>query len=109
MAESITGDVPATAKWENEHLDTELSIVEKKFNQSHDIDFKLTADEHNLMSAADKMELVLFCTEQIMLGNSTMRAVRDRGVEYCSRLKFTDNDVFYRMINFLTGCYDECE
>lgn len=81
-AEKFTGDVPATVKWANPGLRKELDEVEERWERSLGIDVQLTEFEKDWLKAADMIELILFCSHAIMLGNEYAREIHDRGLHY---------------------------
>lgn len=72
MAEASSGDIPAPIKWAYPKLGAALDEVEKDFNETHRLDMELNAYEHQLLKWADMMELVMFTTTEIQLGNTHM-------------------------------------
>ena len=108
LAESVTGDLPAVTKWENTDLADQLEELEDKFACDTDTAVPLSGEELLLLSVADKLELVLFCTEQMLLGNKNAEAIRIRGIIYCHHQQLTD-DQFNRMQNFIRVCANECK
>lgn len=109
LAESVTGDIPAQAKWASEELNGVISDWETEWHGDHGSWVKLRDDEQLLLSIADKLELVLFCTEQMMLGNRHMEVIRDRGIQFChENLSGLDAEVRTCIYNFIERCQDEC-
>jgi 5'-deoxynucleotidase YfbR-like HD superfamily hydrolase len=89
LAESETGDVPATAKWGDKKLSRALERLEDKFNEEHAIMFELTAPEKRILQWADTFELIMYCLHQNVMGNSYALDIVKRGAQYImENLKF---------------------
>lgn len=79
--EVVTGDIPAPAKWYNE----ELAGVMRRFESNLESKYKigpamaLPEDDIKLIHWADLAELVVYCAEQSLAGNSYAMEVMDRG------------------------------
>jgi len=86
LAESVTGDVPATAKWDSIELRGALADLEGKFEYQHGINVHLTQEEKQLLRWADMFELVLYCSKEVMMGNSAMSEIMRVGIEYLDAL-----------------------
>jgi len=82
LAESVTGDIPAPIKWSDSSLRDSVGGHENDFLSRTGAETWTTKDEDLLLSIADMLELVLFATEQIELGNSGMKELRLRGMTY---------------------------
>lgn len=109
LAESVTGDIPAQAKWGSYALNCAVIDLEVNWNTNHNSCIVLTNEEELILSIADKLELVLFCTEQMMLGNRHMEVIRDRGIQFChENLSGLDAEVRTCIYNFIERCQDEC-
>jgi 5'-deoxynucleotidase YfbR-like HD superfamily hydrolase len=77
LPEHESGDVPATAKWENDDLDEALYQFEINFwLRWPKLDIKTTRGlihEHKvLLSWADRVDLLLYCFTEIEMGNRRM-------------------------------------
>ncbi len=84
--EAMTGDVPAIAKWSIEGLNELLDKAEGDILD--EIGFPricLTPKQLDCLKAADMLELVWFCAEEINMGNMSMRLVFERGLKYLNR------------------------
>lgn len=86
-AERWTGDVPATAKWRYVSLEDAMDEVERKVNRQLQIlATDLTPDEKCWLKALDALELLLFCKDELALGNTTL------GEPHNALLNFLCND-----------------
>lgn len=83
--ELITGDIPATAKWESNELKVILDQIESKTEQEWGIQFQLDDDEKRLLKLCDGLEGMNYCIERRKLG------------------ELEASTVFYRWANFITG------
>lgn len=81
LPELMTGDIPADVKRRHPDLDAMLTRIEMTAEDLY-FDTPLTAVERDLVKWADTMELILWCLEEIALGNTNMRRVVTRAVGY---------------------------
>ncbi len=115
LAESVTGDIPATTKWCIPELAEQIDRIEIDWEQEHGIrSTNLTIAESFLLIIADKLELVAYCTEQMMLGNQNMKVIRAIGSNYCAERAHTLReyygvDVIELVDEFIERCHDECK
>lgn len=82
LPEMETGDVPATTKWRYPKLAEELEIAEMEFIRRNKLEVNLTDEEWRALKWADMLELVMYCVDQIKLGNTNMFPLAERGVKY---------------------------
>ncbi len=86
LAEVITGDAPATAKWTFPDVKKAMDDAEAHVNNELGLIFSLTPEETLLLKAADMLELCYFCLNETALGNSKAQDVLERGLKYVLRL-----------------------
>lgn len=86
LAEAVTGDVPATAKWLNPGLERELGYVEDTFNERYRLTPLLSEEEVRILKAADMLELMLWNMEDYQMGNEYANEIVERAFTY-----LTDN------------------
>jgi 5'-deoxynucleotidase YfbR-like HD superfamily hydrolase len=72
LAELDTGDIPAPVKIHNDDMLAAVRRIEQRFNEIHGFDIWLTKEEEILVKWADMMELILWCLEEIDLGNRNL-------------------------------------
>lgn len=85
IAEQFTGDVPSPAKWSSKAFAKSLEKVEEWFattNGFWHIFAALKEEEREILKAADMLDLVLKCKEEIALGNQNMEGPKKNGIEY---------------------------
>ncbi len=86
VPEVYTGDVPATAKWDNPELHEALNKVEGKIAERYGLMTHLDDSHKAIFKFADMMELVFHCIEVIAVGNVSYLPILRRGVKVCSDL-----------------------
>jgi hypothetical protein len=82
LAERRTGDMPATAKWDNPTLAEALIDAEDKYGRETGLpQHKLTPDEDLILHYADMAELVAYCITECRMGNWRMHVIAERGLK----------------------------
>lgn len=82
VAEHVTGDISAVTKWRFPDLSAAVSGIEEQVEKELGIDVALTKEEQSMLKFADMVDLVLCCTQEYSLGNTTAKAVVRRGLTY---------------------------
>jgi 5'-deoxynucleotidase YfbR-like HD superfamily hydrolase len=84
VAERWTGDVPATAKWSSPQLKSCLEELEDGINDKLQIPYgwNLTQKETWWLRSVDRIELLLWAKEQVMLGNENAKCVVNNLAEW---------------------------
>ncbi len=86
FAERYAGDVPAPARRENPTFALEYEKAENKFFAEHglmtEVFNQLDEDDWHWLKAIDTLELLLWCHDQMLLGNSHARIVAKRARGY---------------------------
>lgn len=90
VAEHITGDVPAPAKWQFPALADELHAVEYQLEAELGLDMELDALSAQRLKIADMMELLWYCVEEERLGNRNFKEVFVRGMHYLQDMDLDD-------------------
>ena len=80
LAESVTGDIPAPAKWRCSGLKCNLEEMEREFDAKWEVDWVLTDDEKHLLKWADMAELVVFCLNEYHMGNRAIAGILSTGL-----------------------------
>jgi len=90
IPEALTGDVPATAKWNYPELAKALDEVEAGIEKELGLIVFLTEENKLKLKIADIMELLWFALEEMRLGNSNFKVIFSRGLAYMDTLKLDD-------------------
>lgn len=77
LAESVTGDIPYTAKKRYDTIRIVSDTVEAQFNDKYGLKFDLSPEDKHVLAWADMFECYLFSRRESWLGNQTMRRVMD--------------------------------
>lgn len=82
VSEARYGDMPATAKWlfDNGERDA-MAEAERAFEEEVGLRANLSEQEKFLLHLADKMELMFFCYEQRLMGNTRVDIIFKRLVD----------------------------
>jgi 5'-deoxynucleotidase YfbR-like HD superfamily hydrolase len=75
LGERFTGDVPTPAKHADGEMARRLDQAEAKARDFLALGVTLTADERVWLHAVDKVELLLWCKDQLALGNMNAAAI----------------------------------
>lgn len=102
-AELVCGDMPAPIRKNNKKLAEAYEEAELNFFSQFDGVFNvlvtLTVNEKEWLKAIDTLELVLFCDDQILMGNKNLIPVKSRALDYLQNWIGTPAEV----INFLSN------
>ena len=90
LPELFTGDIPAPIKRVHPELGPLMDSIEEDLAPLFQ-DFLITVPEAILLKWADRMELVLWCLEEVRLGNSYCRPTVARGLGWILMAKMPDN------------------
>lgn len=90
LPELFTGDVPAPIKRVHPELGPLMDSIEEGLTPLYQ-DFHITVPEAILLKWADRMELVLWCLEEVRMGNVYCRATVARGLGWILAAKMPDN------------------
>lgn len=82
VAERWTGDVPATAKWNDEALKAALDAHEARIEKWLGIDRDLVDGEWAALKVADMLELVYHSGRMLRAGNRHYLGPYDRGIDW---------------------------
>jgi len=88
LAESETGDIPATTKWGSARMSSVLDELEASFNQRYDIDYQLTPKELDILKWADTFELCLYCLHHVNMGNEYAGEILGNGLMHLRKKDF---------------------
>lgn len=87
LGESELGDMPAPAKYHNPELhrvyaETEQLVLERYYRMGAAALAALTDDEMAWLKGVDRLELMMWCADQMALGNKFAEVVQLRVFEY---------------------------
>ncbi len=84
--ERWTGDTPAPAKWEDGELGKRLQQLENRCLSKLGLTIQLTTLERKWLAAVDILELLLWCKDQIALGNVNASVVVGNIASYLDKM-----------------------
>jgi len=82
VAEILIGDIPATTKWAYPEFAEAVARVEAEAEKKLGLAIILNPEEKKRLKICDMLELVIFASEQIKLGNHYFEVVFENGVKY---------------------------
>ncbi len=83
VAEVSVGDIPAPVKRSSPEMKEQVNKLEDDFLRRIGIDYpELSIGEENILKVADTLELVLYCQEQMHMGNAALNPVYQTGLTY---------------------------
>lgn len=86
-AEAFTGDVPAPAKWHDPELAARLALLEADHLERAGVFLPVVSeDELLLLKAADMLDLIFKCREELSMGNETVVNLLNNGIDYIDML-----------------------
>lgn len=86
LPECVTGDVPATAKWNNEALAVALSEEERQFEADNGLDIELTPTEKVVLKLCDLLDLGYYCVDELLYGNRHVNSMYHNVVAALDRI-----------------------
>lgn len=108
LPEHKTGDVPATAKWGSPPLKALMDELEEDIIEEYGLQVELTHEEKIILKYADSLELVLYCLDQMRLGNKNAKIVASRGLVFAGTLPY--NMGAKALLSAIQGEYEnECK
>ena len=70
MPEQYTGDMPAPIKWKSDVIDEALKDIEADWwDEAGIVPSPLRVEEYYILKAADMLDLILKCNEELNMGN----------------------------------------
>lgn len=87
VGERWTGDTPAPAKWADGELGKRLSQLERRCLNRLGLEIQLTPDEREWLAAVDIIEMLLWCKDQLAMGNMNAAAVIGNIISYMDQMK----------------------
>jgi 5'-deoxynucleotidase YfbR-like HD superfamily hydrolase len=84
VTESLTGDVPAPAKWQYPELANALDIIEGQIREKFSIPHPdLDITESAMLTFVDLLDLSLKCIEEVETGNDAFKDIFSNGARAC--------------------------
>ncbi len=87
LAEQVTGDISSPTKRRFPELASMVQLMEDEVLDSHNMFYQLNEEEARTLKMADRMDGMLFCTNEFELGNRAIIEVYNRYVSYVAELK----------------------
>lgn len=88
LSEGVLGDLPATTKWRNPALQAEWHKLERDVDTALGLPMdQLNEQDSASLLLADALEGLLFCREQLRLGNLNYRVVADNWIKHLGSCK----------------------
>lgn len=103
LAEQVTGDIPATAKWNHPTIKVAAQVAEHAFHTEHGLTVDLSEREQLILKWADLLQLMFYCKAQRDLGNKNMNPVFARVVEFLGTME--NLPAGQKMLNWLVENY----
>jgi len=75
LGERFTGDVPTPAKHADGEMARRLDAFEARAREFLGVNIDLTADERVWLHAVDRVELLLWCKDQLAMGNMNAASI----------------------------------
>jgi 5'-deoxynucleotidase YfbR-like HD superfamily hydrolase len=74
MSEQHLGDIPAPAKWRHQELNRAYVDASKAFDNDNVLMTHLSLEEKTLLKFADGLEFMIYCLEELRMGNTYAEA-----------------------------------
>jgi 5'-deoxynucleotidase YfbR-like HD superfamily hydrolase len=110
MAECVTGDAPATAKWKSPALSIALEDMEGDFAAFYGLAQALSAEECRMLKIADLLELVIWNIEDFRMGNEYAGDIVRRGLDYLDKKDLAHGlESVQQFINHVKALWSEAQ
>jgi 5'-deoxynucleotidase YfbR-like HD superfamily hydrolase len=86
IPEVITGDIPATAKWDFPRLNGAIEAAEAEIIKAFDNPTGADQMDRDIVRFADLLQLTVKAHEEVECGNIKMFDIRHNGIEACLKL-----------------------
>jgi 5'-deoxynucleotidase YfbR-like HD superfamily hydrolase len=86
IGEAYTGDVPYPFKHQHPAVKEYLDAAETRFRLENQLNFPVTEGEQQVLKAADMLDLVLKCIDEMEMGNQTVIPMFNTGIEVLKTL-----------------------
>jgi 5'-deoxynucleotidase YfbR-like HD superfamily hydrolase len=80
IGEAYTGDVPYPFKHQHPAVKQYLDAAETRFRLENQLDFPISEEEQQVIKAADMLDLVLKCVDELEMGNQTVLPMLQTGI-----------------------------
>ena len=80
IPEQMTGDIPYPFKQQNPALKSFVDASEEGFLRHNQMYLSVSPEIHQVVKAADMLDLVLKCVEEMRMGNSTVYEIYKTGI-----------------------------
>lgn len=107
LAEQHTGDIPSPAKREYGIGDQVAALEKRIISEAGLLWPTLTPEDERTLKMADLAHGALSCAREMSLGNSRIRAVFDRFIEYAQNMRPVGREI--DLFNAIEDIADECE
>ncbi len=91
LPELVTGDIPAPVKWGCKDLVDVLERLEQQFRDRHRLNVVLTNAEERMLRFCDMCECVLWCKEEVEMGNTTVEPIIKRAMLKLHDMEFPND------------------
>lgn len=83
--ELVTGDIPATAKWDNPDLKVMMDAYEAKVEKDWGINFEPTTEEKALVKSCDLLEGMRHCYRRYCMGERMGKIIFERWIPHAKK------------------------
>jgi len=81
LAEQHTGDLPAPVKWNNPVFHSELTEIERIFEERFGLHVNISEGDRVVLKWADLLDLTYYCLDQYEMGNCKVVGVLQKAME----------------------------
>lgn len=88
LPEQITGDIPAPTKRAMRIYDS-MKEYEESILTAQGVNFQLSVDERRVLKLADCLDGMMFCIQELRMGNKNARVVYGRYLSYIKEMNIS--------------------
>lgn len=87
VGETYTGDVPYPVKVQHPQLKAYLDACEEHYRIMNGLNFACSEEDYQILKAADMLDLVLKCIDEMQLGNQTVEQMFNTGMRVLKKMQ----------------------
>lgn len=97
MSECFYGDMPGNMKAQVPALRAAMKEADGQFEELYELKQSLTDDEYRLLKICDNLELLMKCTEELMMGNQFVLTMGETVASFLKEREYPKHEPWWTM------------